>query len=828
MPIAVEKETAQFPARIRRLKEALLSTRPTICTERARIYTDIYRRYQAKPVVVRRALALAETLKRMTVRIEPGELIVGNQASRPRAAPIFPEYAVDWILEELDDFARRPGDAFYPSMEAAAELRELLPFWRGQTLIEKGTELMPELMREIHDSGIIRAEGNLTSGDGHIAVSYEKLLRLGIVGLLEEVRAHRSRLDLTDWADLHREQFYQAVEVTLEGVAAFIERFAAEAEALARSQAASDADSGRSGGPEAADPSREDQVAERRTELLTIAGNCRRIASDPPETFYQALQLSYFVQLILQIESNGHSVSFGRMDQFLYPFFRRDLASGVIDEGRALELLECVWLKLLAINKIRPWSHTRYSAGSPLYQNVTIAGQTIEGKDAVNPLTYLILESVGALQLPQPNLSVRYHRGLPQEFMARCIEVIGKGFGMPAFNNDEIVIPALVALGVERADAYDYSAIGCIEVAVPGTWGYRCTGMSFLNLARVLLATLRNGFDADSSRTFCPGSGSLADFASFDEVMTAWKRQIAFYARATVAIDTAVDTALEENVPDILCSSLVDDCLGRGKTLKEGGAKYDFISGLQVGIANLGNSLAAIRHLVFEEGRVGKQELLDALEANFAGEGGEKLRQLLVNRAPKYGNDDDSVDRLLVEAYGAFIDELAKYHNTRFGRGPIGGTYYAGTSSISSNVPSGAAVGATPDGRRARTPLAEGSSPASGSDRLGPTAVFKSVAKLPTARITGGVLLNQKLSPQAIATPGDRAKLISIIRAFFDNLKGWHVQYNIVSRETLLDAQAHPEEHRDLVVRVAGYSAFFVTLSRDTQDDIIARTEHRL
>ncbi len=828
MPITVEKQTTRLSARIRRLKEELLSTRPTICTERARIYTEVYRRYQAKPVVVRRALALSETLKRMTIRIEPGELIVGNQASRPRAAPIFPEYAVDWVLEELDEFERRPGDAFFPSSEAAAELRELLPYWRGQTLIEKGTELMPYLMREIHDAGIIRAEGNLTSGDGHIAVSYEKLLRLGIGGLIAEVRAHRARLELAEWADLRREQFYQAVEITLEGVAAFIGRFATLAEALARPQAAFGAEPLRRGEPAASGPSTEEPETKRRDELLAIAASCRRIASDPPESFYQALQLSYFIQLILQIESNGHSVSFGRMDQYLYPFFRRDIAAGIIEEDRALELLEGVWLKLLAINKIRPWSHTRYSAGSPLYQNVTIGGQTPDGNDAVNPLSYLILESVGALRLPQPNLSVRYHRGLPDEFMGRCIEVIGEGFGMPAFNNDEIVIPALIALGVERADAYDYSAIGCIEVAVPGKWGYRCTGMSFLNLARVLLATLRNGYDADSGRTFYPGIGSLADMASFDEVMAAWKRQVAFYTRATVAIDTAVDTALEENVPDILCSSLVDDCLARGKTLKEGGSKYDFISGLQVGIANLGNSLAAIKRLVFEEGRVGKQELLDALESDFAGEGGEKLRQLLINRAPKYGNDDDDVDRLLVEAYGAFIDELSKYHNTRFGRGPIGGTYYAGTSSISSNVPSGAAVGATPDGRKARTPLAEGSSPSSGSDRLGPTAVFKSVSKLPTARITGGVLLNQKLSPQAIATRGDRAKLVSIIRAFFDQLKGWHVQYNIVSRETLLDAQAHPEEHRDLVVRVAGYSAFFVTLARDTQDDIIARTEHRL
>ncbi len=793
-------------ARVQRLKERYLRTRPTVCTERARFYTEVYRRHAAKPVIVRRALALKETLERMTVTIEQGELIVGNQASRLRAAPIFPEYAVGWILAELEELDKRPGDAFYVTEGDKEELREICAWWQGRTLYERGMELMPGQMREIHEAGIIRAEGNLTSGDGHLAVNFPRILSGGLDGYLRQVRKARAGLEPTDREELLKEQFYLAVEIVLQALQSFIGRF----RELARQMSQAEED------------------ARRGAELEEISRVCGAIVSEPPRSFQEALQLTYFVQLVLQIESNGHSVSLGRLDQVLYPFYRRDVEAGRISDAEVLELLECTWLKLLAINKIRPWSHTRFSAGSPLYQNVTIGGQTPDGRDAVNELSFLILESVGAMRLTQPNLSVRYHRGMSDEFLMRCIEVIEKGFGMPAFNNDEIVVPALIELGVEPPEARDYSAIGCIEVGVPGRWGYRVTGMSFLNFTRVLLAALRDGRDELSGKTFHPGIGSLPDFRSFQEVMEAWKRQVRFYARAAVAIDTAADTALEELVPDVLCSALVDDCIERGKTLKQGGARYDFISGLQVGIANLGNSLAAIKKLVFEERRISAGELMQALASDYAGPGGEKVRQLLLNRAPKYGNDDDYVDLLLREAYLSFIEELPRYHNTRWGRGPIGGGYFAGTSSISANVPSGAAVGATPDGRKAFTPLAEGCSPSSGTDTGGPTAVFRSVAKLPTERILGGVLLNQKLSPASLREERDKRKLMAMLRAFFDDLKGWHVQYNIVSRETLLAARQDPGSYRDLVVRVAGYSAFFTTLAPDTQEDIIARTEHTL
>jgi pyruvate formate-lyase/glycerol dehydratase family glycyl radical enzyme len=795
-----------YTERIAHLRDEVLSSQSTICIERAQCYTEIYQAHRGKPIAIRRALALDKTLREMTVFIEHGALIVGNQSSQLRAAPIFPEYAVEWIQNEIDVFEKRPGDRFFPSAEVKRELLEICSFWAGATTLDKGRALMSPALRSIHKANIIRAEGNLTSGDAHIAVDDRRILNEGLGAYQDRVRDALDGCNISRREGLKRRVFYEALLISLKALEAFIGRFAA----LAGEMAAHEDEPGRS------------------AELSTIGENCSRIKHAPPQSFYQALQLTYFVQLALQIESNGHSVSLGRLDQYLYPFYRADRDRGGLDQNFAMELLENTWVKLLSFNKIRSWSHTRFSAGSPLYQNVTIGGQSADGNDAVNDLSYLILQSVGETRLTQPNLSIRFHRNMDDRFLRACLAVVEKGFGMPAFNNDEVVIPALLNLGVEPEDALNYSAIGCIEVAVPGKWGYRVTGKHFLNFMRVLLAALRDGFDAPSGETFFPGTGSLSTFTSFDEVMDAWKTQVQAYTEAGVAIDSAIDVVLEEEAPDLLCSAFVDDCIERGLTIHEGGTKYDFVSGLQVGIANLGNSLAAIKKLVFEDGRISGAELARHLGENFEGSGGERVRQQLLNLAPKYGNDDDYVDQLLREAYLYYIDELPKYRTIRDGRGPIGCRYFAGTSSISGNVPAGSVVPATPDGRKAGMPLAEGSSPSGGTDVAGPTAVFRSVAKLPTEKIVGGVLLNQKLSPAVLASPASKTKLISMLRSFFCELKGWHVQYNVVDRETLLDAQQNPEVHRDLVVRVAGYSAFFTTLSPDTQNDIIARTEQEL
>ncbi len=795
-----------YTDRIIALRDEVLSAKPTICIERARHYTNVYRENPDKPVITVRSLALERTLKEMTIFIEDGALIVGNQSSQLRAAPIFPEYAVEWITKEIDEFEKRPGDIFYPSDEVKKELLGICDWWQGKTTLDKGRSMMAPELREIHAAGIIRAEGNLTSGDAHIAVNNERILQDGLGAFISRVAQKMDACDISTRDGLKKKVYYEATKRALLALQTFILRY----EELARAKAEVEAD------------------RTRKAELIRIAENCRNISAAPPQGFYEAAQLTYFIQLVLQIESNGHSMSLGRMDQYLYPFYAADKAAGTISENFAMEVLENIWVKLLSVHKIRSWSHTRYSAGSPLYQNVTIGGQTRDGKDAVNELSYLILQSVGETRLTQPNLSVRYHSNLSEEFLQACFKVIEKGFGMPAFNNDEIVIPSFIDLGVEPADAYDYSAIGCIEVAVPGKWGYRCTGKHFINFMRVFMATLNDGTDPESGKQFFKGDGTLEDFADYDELLNAWGNQIRQYAKAGISIDTAIDTVLEADGPDLLASAFVDDCIERGLTIHEGGSKYDFVSGLQVGIANLGNSLAAIKKLVFEEKKIPASLLMEHLRDDFAGEEGELIRQQLLNLAPKYGNDVDYVDDLVTEAYKLYTDELPKYRTIRDGRGPIGCRWYAGTSSISANVPSGAVVGATPDGRHAGKPLAEGASPSSGTDVNGPTAVFRSIAKLPTDKILGGVLLNQKTTPAILAEPASKKKLSSMLHAFFSDLKGWHVQYNVVNRETLLEAQKNPEEHRDLVVRVAGYSAFFNTLSPETQDDIIARTEQKI
>jgi pyruvate formate-lyase/glycerol dehydratase family glycyl radical enzyme len=796
----------KLTARMYQFREDLLNAKPMVDVERAIFTTESYKKHADKPIILKRAYMLENILKNMSIFIEDETLIAGNQASSNRSAPIFPEYAMDWVIDELDQFEKRDGDRFYITEEAKQTLREIAPFWEHNTLKDRGLAGMPPETRIFYDLGIIKAEGNITSGDGHIAVNYEKLLNYGLKDFKERAERKLRELDLTEYKNLKKYYFYKAILIVIDAVRDFAKRYADLAAEMAEKE----------------------KRPTRKAELLEMSRILNKVPFYPAENFHEAIQSVWLIHLVLQIESNGHSLSYGRMDQFLYPFYKKDIEAHNITEDEACELLTNLWLKTFTINKIRSWSHTEFSAGSPLYQNVTIGGQTPDKKDAVNPLSYLILRSIAQTRLPQPNLTVRYHKGLSDDFMKECIEVVRLGFGMPAFNNDEIIIPSFIEKGVAEEDAYNYSAIGCVEVAVPGKWGYRCTGMSFLNFPKSLLIALNDGVDPESGIKLCTGVGHFKDMISFDQVMAAWEKIIREFTRQCIIIDNCVDTALEEVTADVLCSALTDDCIERGLTLKEGGAVYDFISDLQVGIANLGDSLAAIKKCVFEDKLMTPAQLWNALMHNFEGEEGQYIQNILLNHAPKYGNDDDYVDLLLTEAYNVYIDELGKYHNTRFGRGPIGGKYYAGTSSISANVPQGKGTLATPDGRKAGEPLAEGCSPSHAMDKKGPTAVFKSITKLPTDKITGGVLLNQKMSPQMLSREEDRLKLIALLRTFFNRLKGFHVQYNIVSKETLLDAQKHPEKHRDLIVRVAGYSAFFVDLSKETQDDIIARTEQEL
>lgn len=792
--------------RMQKFRTQVLNEKPYIDAQRAVLATQSYRLTQNQPRYMVRALMLKNILENMSIYIEDETLIVGNQATKNCNAPIFPEYTMEFVLDELDLFEKRDGDVFYITEQTKQQLRDIAPFWENNNLRARGEALLPDEVSVFMETGVFGMEGKLNAGDAHLAVNYEKLLKYGLKGYEERARELQRNLDLTVPENIDKNVFYRSVLTVIEAVHTFALRYAKLAEQMAERET---------------DPS-------RKAELMKMADVCSKVPYEPAHTFHEAVQSVWFIQLILQIESNGHSLSYGRFDQYMYPYFKADMDNGKITEAQALELLTNLWIKTLTINKVRSQAHTLSSAGSPMYQNVTIGGQTTDHQDAVNDLSFLVLQSVAQTRLTQPNLTVRYHRNLNPQFFDECIEVMKLGFGMPAFNNDEVIIPSFINWGVKEEDAYNYSAIGCVETAVPGKWGYRCTGMSYINFPRLLLCVMNDGVDLTSGKRFVKGHGSFVDMHSYEELIQAWEESLREMTRYSVIVENAIDKASERDVPDILCSTLTDDCLSRGKSIKEGGAVYDFISGLQVGIANMADSLAAIRKLVFEENKITQQQLWDAILDDFTSPENQRIQKMLIEDAPKYGNDDDSVDQLVVEAYEPYLDEITKYPNTRYGRGPIGGIRYGGTSSISANVGQGMGTMATPDGRRAKEPLAEGCSPAHNCDRRGPTAVFRSVSKLPTEKITGGVLLNQKMTPQMLSTEENKMKLEMLIRTFFNRLHGYHVQYNIVSRETLIDAQLHPENHQDLIVRVAGYSAFFNVLSRKTQDDIIGRTEQTL
>lgn len=792
--------------RMKEFREEVLDEKPYIDAQRAILATLAYKENLNQPRVMVRAKMLEKVLDHMSIYIEDKSLLAGNQATKNRNAPIFPEYTMEFAMKELDQFEKRDGDVFYITEKTKEQLREIAPFWQNNNLRARGEALLPEEVRVFMETGVFGMEGKLNAGDAHLAVNYERILKDGLRGYEKRVKEYKASLDLTDPESIDKYCFYNAVLIVLEAVRNFANRYSVLAKDLAEKEL----------------------NQERKIELLEISRICSKVPYEPAETFREAVQSVWFIQLILQIESNGHSLSYGRFDQYMYPYYNRDIKNGTIKESEALELLTCLWIKTLTINKVRSQAHTLSSAGSPMYQNVTIAGQTIDKKDAVNDLSFLVLKSVAQTRLTQPNLTVRYHKNINKHFLDECVEVMRLGFGMPALNNDEIIIPSFMDWQVKEEDAYNYSAIGCVETAVPGKWGYRCTGMSYINFPRMLLCTMNNGVDLTSNKRFTKGYGYFTEMESYEELLKAWDKTIREITRYSVIVENVIDKASERDVPDILCSALTDDCIARGKTIKEGGAVYDFISGLQVGIANMADCLAAIKKLVYEEKKITKQELWDAILDDFSSPENKKIQEMLIREAPKYGNDDDYVDQLIVEAYDSYIEEIEKYPNTRYNRGPIGGIRYAGTSSISANVGQGMSTMATPDGRNAFEPLAEGCSPAHNSDKNGPTAVFKSVSKLRTNKITGGVLLNQKMTPQMLSTEENRQKLELLIKTFFNRLHGYHVQYNIVSKETLIDAQKHPEKHKDLIVRVAGYSAFFNVLSKKTQDDIIGRTEQSL
>lgn len=832
---------ANFPKseRITKLVEDLYEKMPEIEADRAVLLTESYRRTEGEPMVTRRAKAFAHILDHIPITIRPGELVVGSATKAPRGCQVFPEFSFEWLESEFDTIATRTADPFYISDETKKTLHEVYKYWKGKTTSELATAYMAEEARTAIDHNIFTPGNYFYNGVGHVTVCYGKILKAGFNGIIEEAQAALNALDVADGDFSRRSHFLNAVILSCRAAIKYAKRYAALA--LAQAERCPD--------------------EARKMELLLIAHNCAVVPEQGATSFYEACQSFWFVQMLLQMESSGHSISPGRFDQYMYPYFKADLDAGKITREFAQELMDCIWVKLNDLNKARDAASAEGFAGYSLFQNLIAGGQDADGLDATNDLSFMCLEASMHVRLPQPSLSVRVWNGSPHEFLIKAAELTRTGIGLPAYYNDEVIIPALVNRGLTLADARDYNIIGCVEPQKAGkTEGWH--DAAFFNMCRPLELVFSNGMD--KGKRISIQTGDVTQMKTFDEFFEAYQKQMNYMLGLLVNADNAIDVAHAERCPLPFLSGMVEDCIKRGKSVQEGGAVYNFTGPQGFGIANMADSLYAIKTLVFDEHKVTMAEYKDALDNNYGqplpdGEAGELTaavaRQLMaqgqtvtendivqilstvrenkvspeqkakydalldmIAQVPKFGNDIPEVDAFAREVAYTYTRPLETFRN------PRGGQYQAGLYPVSANVPLGAQTGATPDGRLAGTPVADGVSPAAGRDVHGPTAAANSVSRLDHTIASNGTLFNMKFHPSALSGRNGLENFVSLIRAYFDQ-KGMHMQFNVVSRETLRDAQKHPEKYKTLVVRVAGYSALFTTLSRSLQEDIINRTE---
>ncbi|MEW6660945.1 MAG: glycyl radical protein [Bacillota bacterium] len=786
--------TGKARERIERLRETVLNSMPEICIERAVAYTDIYKAYEALPQITKRSLAFEKFLETIPIYIRPDELIVGAEGPVSGSVHVFPEIASEWIEEELELFEQRPPHSrFVLSAESKEKLRELLPYWRGRAVVDRGLGLFPPEVKSFVETGVFASVSGLVLGLGHLIPNYSLILEKGLNSVIEDIRIKKENLNPANPAQFEAILFYDAAERTCKAVIRLAERYSQRANELAAVE----------------------ENTERRNELIRISAICSRVPAKPAETFYEALQSFWLVHMAIMLESNGAGVSPGRFDQYIYSFLSKDIAGKRIDYPQALELLECLWIKFNEMNRLMNQGLTDLIQSYPSRQNLVLGGLTKDGDDATNELSYLCLKATADIKFPQPSLSVRYHMNSPDQFMIDVAKVIRLGLGLPALYNDEAHIPALMSRGVALDDARNYALVGCVEPAPSGKGFPNAAGSKF-NFPKCLELTLGNGVDPVSGNKIGLETGK--DFDRFEEFFAAYKVQIVYAIKQLVVAENVIEMAHRELAPLPWLSILVEGCIEQGKEVLAGGARYNFTGPQGVGLATIADSLAVIKKLVFEERKTTLAELRQMLSTNFADN--ERYRQMLINLAPKFGNDDDYVDMLAREAMEIYALELEKYIN------PRGGPFHAGMFPASANVSLGLLVGATPDGRYAGEPLPDGISPVQGRDSHGMTAVFNSVAKLNHLRTSNGTLLNQKIHPAVLESEEGLKKLVMATRAFFAR-RSMHVQYNVVSSEMLRDAQLNPDKYRGLVVRVSGWSAFWASIDKALQDEIISRTEHR-
>ncbi len=800
----IREETKLCPStpRTKQLKKAYMEAKPNICLERSVLVTESYKSTEALPPVLRQALAFDKVLTEMPIWIQDGELVVSNIASRPRGIFLFPEYDDLWLRKELDTVSTRPADPWLLNEEDKEKWRNCAEYWQRRNLAAVADALTLDEVKAAQRVLFIDISMGKQGGIGHIAPDIEGVIRHGLNAYIEAAENHIQSLDHTDPEDYAKLPFLKAVLISDRAVVKWAGRFAA----LAREKAAMEGD------------------PVRRQELEQIAETCDWVPAKPARTFREAVQVVALIMASVQIESNGVSIGTGRLDQYCYPFYERDMREGVITRDGALELLECLWLKIAESNRVVSARSTYVHTGYPFWIQVPIGGQTPDGYDATNDVSYLLLDVSSNMQLHEPTVSARIHKKTPDRFLMQCCQAIkSHGGGHPALFNDEVIIPSQLAYvpGMTKEDAYDYCIIGCSEISFAGK-GTEGIPYHAVSLGR-LLELMLQGKDPVTGMPVEHVGGMLA-WENFDDMMRAYREQVRRCARIMFLQILPLVEAHNKHRPCPYLSSLTIDCIRRGRSYFDGGALYGnwVVNACIVGIATLANSLAAVRKLVFDDRSVSMAQLKHALETNFEDTStsptGPEIQDMCMG-APKYGNDEPYVDNLAKDCLNILVKELRRYE-TMPGQG-----YGATISPVAAHITYGVICGATPDGRKAGTPLSDACSPAQGTDVNGPTATIKSVANLEHINLVQGTIFNMKMHPGPLGTRAGMVKWADLIRTYFD-LGGWEIQFNVVDADTLKAAQKEPEKYRDLVVRVVGYSAFFVELDQAVQDDIIRRTEH--
>ena len=851
--------------RVERLRSMIVDAVPCIEAERAVLITESYQATEGLPMIMRRAKALENILNNLTVTIRDDELVVGTLTKAVRSCQLFPENSYKWVMDEFDTIETRMADPFKISEEDKATLRKVLPYWEDKTISDLASSYMSEKTKECIANGVFTVGNYFFGGVGHIIIDYDKAIRRGYKAIIQDAVEALESFDCNDPDFIQKTQFCKAIITVLSAAINFAKRYSDKAKEMAAVET---------------NPT-------RKAELLQIAANCEKVPANGATNFYEACQSFWFVQALVQIEANGHSISPGRFDQYMWPYLEADKN---ISKEFAQELIDCLFVLLNHVNKTRDDVSDQAFAGYAVFQNFGVGGQTEDGLDATNPISYMCMDAAAHVKLPAPSFSVRIHNQTPDEFLLRACELARLGTGVPAMYNDEAIIPALCNRGLTLADARNYCIIGCVEPQCPHkTDGWH--DAAFFNVAKVFDIAIHGGKNRDGKQ-LGPVTKPMPEWKSMDDLYEAYETQIEYFVSKLVEADNAVDIAHRERAPLPFMSALVDDCIGRGKTVMEGGAIYNFTGPQAFGNVDTGDAIYCIKKHVFEDKDLTMQQIYDAMEHNFGAELGagcydgpfvklstdsaepaaaamesvsvssedsmesiinavvqkilaekgsnlsmsvdtkseactscsdaqraeyDRIRHIL-DATPCFGNDIDEVDMCARKATQVYSHEVEKYKN------PRGGQYQAGCYPVSANVLFGKDVQALPDGRYSNAPLADGVSPRQGHDVKGPTAAGNSVAKLDQLNISNGTLYNQKFLPSAVAGDQGLLNFAAVVRNYFDK-KGMHVQFNVIDRETLLDAQAHPENYKDLVVRVAGYSAHWTVLAKEVQDDIIARTE---